>query len=82
MPTVSVNSLIPFAIALVRYGIVFVLARFGMTGVVSDDNVTKVASGFVTLGLMLYGSYRAYRLNEDKKALNTLPPGSAKMTNL
>lgn len=68
------NSYVPAVTTLVQRGLIAGLAYFGATGLLSNDDLTKIASGVVSFGLIVWGAYRAYKDNEAKKAMEPYTP--------
>lgn len=71
---VEPSSLKAAAIAGGQRLIIGVVTYYGATGYVSNDDAFKLSSAAVGLALALYGAYRTYRSNEDKKAMERQVP--------
>lgn len=68
---VNDNSFTPLAITIIRN---LIIAVAGTNAYVTDDLASKLASALVTLVAIGYGAYKAYHVNEQKKAMEPFVP--------
>lgn len=68
---VDPNSYVPSLVTLVRN---VLISASGGWFVLTDDDATKIATGIVTVGLALYGSWKTYHNNEKMKTMEPYVP--------
>lgn len=68
------NSLIPAISTAIQRLLVLALGYFGIA--LSNDSVVQIASAIVSGGLIIWGAYKSYSSNEDKKTLDASPAGA------
>jgi hypothetical protein len=73
---VEPNSLTPLVSTLTQRALIGLLGYFGASGFLSDDEVSKLASAIIAFGLVVWGAWRSYRSNEEKKRMEPYAPNA------